>query len=84
MTTSMPSSASIPPMYPSHCMSENRILFRDWSLITGMGGACKTGWGACEVLPLQKGGGGRKRFNHAETQKVLGYFLPGSLKFKPF
>ena len=27
-------------------------------LITGRGGACKTGWGACEVLPLQKWGGG--------------------------
>ena len=31
---------------------------RDWSLITGRG--------ACEVLPLRKGGGGRKTLSHAE------------------
>ena len=32
---------------------------RDWSLITGRGGGgYKTeGGGACEILPLQKGGG---------------------------
>ena len=47
---------------------------RDWSLITGRGGGYKTGGGAREVLPLQKGGGGGKSFSHAEggAQKVLG------------
>ena len=39
----------------------SRVL-RDYSLITGTGGY-KTG---CEVLPLRKGGGGRKSFSHAE------------------
>ena len=34
------------------------ILLRDWSLITGRGGAYKTGrGGAREVLPLRKGVG---------------------------
>ena len=34
-------------------------ILRDWSLITGGGGATKReGGGAREVLPLQKGGGG--------------------------
>ena len=33
------------------------MMFRDWSLITGRGGGYKTGGGgACEVLPLRKGG----------------------------
>ena len=33
--------------------------FGDWSLVMGRGGGYKTaGWGASEVLPLQKGGGG--------------------------
>ena len=36
-------------------------IFRDWSLITGRGGYNTGGGGACEVLPLQKGGG-HKRF----------------------
>ena len=42
---------------------------RGWSLITRRVGY-KTGGGACEVLPLQKGG--HKNFSHAEggTQKV--------------
>ena len=31
---------------------------RDWSLITGREGGHKTGGGACEVLPIRKGGGG--------------------------
>ena len=56
---------------------------RDWSLITGRGGGLHNGRGACEVLPLEKGGGGHKqfwgrfytvawRFKHieGETQKV--------------
>ena len=47
-----------------------RSTFRDWLLITGKGGY-NTGVGACEVLPLRKGGaetvlamlkGGIKRF----------------------
>ena len=50
---------------------------RDWSLITRRGGgATKREGGACEVLPLRKGGGGGKGFSHAEwgggAQKVLG------------
>ena len=38
---------------------------RDWSLITGRGGATeREGGGACEVFPLRKlgGGGGQKMF----------------------
>ena len=31
------------------------MTIRDWSLITGRGGY-KTGEGACEILPLRKGG----------------------------
>ena len=49
-------------------------MVRDWSLITGRGGATKReGGGAHEVSPIRKGGGG-KSFSHAEggTQKVLG------------
>ena len=39
---------------------------REWSLVTGRGGGYKMGGGACEVLPLQKGGGGvGKSFSHA-------------------
>ena len=56
---------------------------RDWSLIMGRGATKQQGGGgACEVLPLRKGGG-VKGFSHAEggTQKVLGLFLHGSLKF---
>ena len=58
------------------------LQVRDWSLITGRGGATKREGGACEVLPLRKGGGG-KSFSHAEggAEKVLGYFLCGSLMF---
>ena len=50
------------------------------------GGGYKTGGGAHEVLPLRKGGGGGKSFSHSEggAQKVLGLFLRGSLKFKPY
>ena len=34
----------------------------NWSLITGRGGATKReGGGACEVLPLRKGGGGAEK-----------------------
>ena len=58
------------------------LLLRDWSLITGRGGATKREGGAREVLPLRKGGaekvlavlkGGHKKF--------WGSFLCGSLKF---
>ena len=48
---------------------------RDWSLIKGRGGLQNgRGEGACEVLPLRRGGGGGKSFSHAEgrAQKVLG------------
>ena len=38
---------------------------RDWSLITGRGGATKREGGAREVLPLRKGGGGQN-FSHSE------------------
>ena len=44
------------------------LYFSDWSLITGRrGGVYKTGEGgeASEVLPLQKGEGG-KGFSHAD------------------
>ena len=34
-------------------------MVRDWSLITGRGEGYKTGGGACEVLPLRKGGAGK-------------------------
>ena len=60
---------------------------RDWSLITGRGGGATKwqGGGAREVLPLRKGGG-KKSLRHSEggAQKVLGLFLRGSLKFKPY
>ena len=51
------------------------LALRDWSLITGRGGATKWEGGAREVLPLRKGGGG-KSFSHAQggAQKVLGSF----------
>ena len=53
------------------------IPFRDWSLITGRGGATKREGGAREVLPLQKGGADAE----GGTQQVLGSFLSGRLKF---
>ena len=61
-------------------------MIRDWSLITGRGAATKReGGGHVKFYPYEKGagGGGRKSFSHAEggTQKVLGSFLRGSLKF---
>ena len=54
-------------------MSNERLFFllREWSLITGRGGATKREGGAREVLPLRKGGaeevlailkGGHKKF----------------------
>ena len=49
-------------------------MLREWSLITGRGGATKReGGGAREVLPLRKGRA-EKRFSHSEggAQKVLG------------
>ena len=43
-----------------------KALLRDWSLITGRGGGGGLqngrGGGACEVLPLRKGGGGQQQF----------------------
>ena len=52
-----------PPPPPPH--SEDGESFRDWSLITGRGGATRPegGGGAHEVLPLRKGGVG-KSFSH--------------------
>ena len=49
------------------------LILRDWSLITGRGGATKREGGAREVLPLQKGGA-EKSFSHSEggAQQVLG------------
>ena len=44
-------------------------MIRDWSLITGRGATKWKGGGrACEVLPLQKGGGGGKSISHAEVK----------------
>ena len=50
---------------------------REWSLITGRGGACEVlplrkGAGVEKVLAMLKGGGG--------AQKVLGSFLRGTLE----
>ena len=56
---------------------ENKHL-RDWSLITG-GGATMGGGGACEVLPLRRGGG--KCFSHAEGATMGG---GGHVKFYPY
>ena len=37
-------------------------MIRDWSLITGRGGGdTKREGGACQVLPLRKGGGGAEK-----------------------
>ena len=50
-------------------------MFRDWSLITGRGGATKREGGHVKFYPCEKGGGGgRTSFSHAEggVQKVLG------------
>ena len=47
------------------------VMFRDWSLITGRGGATKREGGAREVLPLQKGG----------AEKVLATLKGGHKKF---
>ena len=44
---------------------------RDWSLITGRGGATKREGGAREVLPLRKGG----------AEKVLAMLKGGHKKF---
>ena len=55
---------------------------RDWSLIMGRGGL-QNGRGACEVLPLRKGGGGGKSFSHAEegAQKFWGSFYTVAWSF---
>ena len=50
-----------------------KVGIRDWSLITGRGGATKReGGGHVKFYPYEKGGG--KSFSHAEggAQKVLG------------
>ena len=41
-------------------------VVRDWSLITGRGAIKREGGGVCEVLPLQKKGGGGIFLSHAE------------------
>ena len=48
------------------------ISLRDWSLITGRGGATKREGGARELLPLRKGGG---------AEKVLPILKGGHKKF---
>ena len=72
-----------------------RMHVRDWSLITGREaggvlqngreGSYKTGRGACEVLPLRKGGRAKKVLAMLKgggcAHKVLRYFLSGRLKF---
>ena len=58
------------PIYRPSIWEWHRFTFstiRDWSLITGRGGGGglqngRGGGGSREVLPLQKGGGGRKKF----------------------
>ena len=48
------------------------VMIRDWSLITGKGGGgYKMGGGACEVLPLRKGG----------AEKLLAMLKGGHNKF---
>ena len=60
---------------------QRNIGLRDWSLITGRRGGLQNGsGGACEVLPLRKGGAEKvvamlKRGTHVWE------FLCGSLKF---
>ena len=49
-----------------------QICLRDWSLITGRGGATKREGGAREVLPLRKGG----------VEKVLAMLKGGHKKFR--
>ena len=46
-------------------------MLREWSLITGRGGATKREGGAREVLPLRKGG----------AEKVLAILKGGHKKF---
>ena len=55
---------------PSHFVPPLPII-REWSLITGRGGATKREGGAREVLPLQKGG----------AEKVLAILKGGHKKF---
>ena len=59
-------------MYVHEDSYMTRNSLRDWSLITGRGATKREGGGACEVLPLRKGGC-EKSFTHAEggrAQKV--------------
>ena len=45
----------------NHNKQEVLFSLRDWSLITGRGGGgLQNGRGACELLPLGKGGGAKK------------------------
>ena len=55
---------------PSGCCFLQKLI-RDWSLITGRGGATKREGGAHEVLPPQKGG----------AEKVLATLKGGHKKF---
>ena len=51
------------PTGPSLLCNIKFYVIWDWSLIRGGGWATKReGGGASEVLPLQRGGGGRKKF----------------------
>ena len=42
------------------------LSLREWSLIMERRGYKTEGGGGSEILPLRKGGGGRKGFSHAE------------------
>ena len=55
----------------SICTDSYESDLRDWSLITGRGGYKTGGGGACEVLPLRKGG----------AEKVLAMLKRGHKKF---
>ena len=50
----------------------SRCVIRDWSLITGRGGATKREGGTRKVLPLRKGG----------VEKVLAMLKGGHKKFR--
>ena len=70
-------------MTHNHTNQNRMYILRDSSLITGEGGLQNGRGGACEVLPLQKKGGGAEKvlaMKKGGTQQVLGQFLCGSLK----
>ena len=54
----MVAGTGISPAFLTPAVLHCHLVIRDWSLITGRRGGYKTGGGACEVLPLRKGGGG--------------------------